>query len=81
MGVEQVRLKRDALGRQIGHQHAGDVSQGLHVVHAQDPGIIGNHVILLDRLVGIALGQLGRRPFRYDVRLDGPRLVSQNVFV
>ena len=55
--------------------------QGLHVVHAQDPGIVGDYVILLDCLVGIALSQFGGRPLRHDVRLNGPRCVSQHVFV
>ena len=69
------------LSRQIGHQHAGDVSQRLYVVHPQDPGVVGDHVVLLDRLVGIPLRQLGRRPFRHDVRLDGSRRVCHNVSI
>ena len=34
--IEEVGLKRDALGRQIRHQHAFDMPQRLHVVDAQD---------------------------------------------
>ena len=81
MRVEEIRLECDALGRQIGHQHAGDMLQRLHVVDAQDSLIVGNHKILLDGFVVIALGQFGRRIQRHDVGLDGPRLVDQHVLV
>ena len=79
MRIEQIGLKRDAFGREVRHQHAGDVLQGLHVVHTQDALIVADDVILVDGLEVVALRELSRRPERDDVRLDGAGLVVQDV--
>ena len=45
--VEEACLERDALGRQIRHQHSLHVRQRLHVVDAEDARVVGDDVVFL----------------------------------
>ena len=53
--------------------------EGVHVVDVQIARAIGQHVIFPDGLIKVALRELGRRPQRQHVRLQGARRIVQDV--